>query len=340
MRNEERLMLALGGIGDEWIEDAGRFLHLDRARRSVRARRVPLLIAAALAALALAACGLYYLRWSRGLEQRFQPSGEQMAQAEECGLAAQPTAAVTANGITVSVAQTLADENTAYIALRIRGFALPEGQFPSVGGMEVTVDGKRPSAVTGGFTEFGREDGTPCFVDREGALEFTLSISDAEGMGGFAGRELSVALTDLGVGDKAMHSTTVPGRWELRWTMSAAEDVRKAAPEVEIGNTGIVLKEVEITPLSLRLVLQLQEDWPGFDTLEPFPLRPTGLRLRDASVLTGLYLPGGERWLDRDAHLLELQLPSLRLVDPAQVEALLFTWTQEPEAELIEAAIP
>ena len=70
-----------------------------------------------------------YVYWSRGMERKLPATGTEKQRAEESGLSdTSQTVSATANGVTISVEQTVIDGDTAEIALRIEGWKLDRAQ--------------------------------------------------------------------------------------------------------------------------------------------------------------------------------------------------------------------
>ena len=123
----------------------------------------------------------------------------------------------------------------------------------------------------------------------------------------------------------------------LTWTMKASTEIKTATPGVEIGDTGVILEEVELTPLSVRVLYKTDGVWEGYETMEVFDLQPIGVRLLDGTVMQKVFGPGGKTgYTDLDACLLEIQSSADRILAPDQVEALIFACNTPWARELTE----
>lgn len=347
MCDSERLMKAIGEISEDKIEKASRFLGYvkqpkKRSHPAIRAKRV--LVFAAVVALILSlgiTAYAVFSHWSKGMEQYYHPTEEEKSAAESSGLSASPeyengkeAVSATAGGVTITVQQTIMDGSFAHISLRIEGYALPEGKYPSVEQMDVTVGGEHFPMATGYFVNETDEAGDMMFCGEDGAMEFVISAGGFDELKSFEGKEMQVVLKNLGVGDKAQHFTEVEESWVLTWTLTASTENKTAAPGVEIGNTGVILEEVELTPLSVRVIYKTDGVWEGYKTMEVFDLQPIGVRLLDGTVIQKVFGPGGKTgYKDLDACLLEIQSAADRILEPDQVEALIFArnypWARE-----------
>ena len=182
MYKSERMMKAIGDISDDKIEKTARTLGYQKERRTSRIpiRMGRLLSIAAVAALILAlgaTAYAVYTHWSRGMAQQLPATDAEKELAEQSGLSdTSQTVSATANGVTISVEQTVIDRDTAHIALRIEGFTLPEGQYPDIGGWSLSFDGERAPNMTGGFVEGRDANDKLIFTAPDGSMEFTFGI--------------------------------------------------------------------------------------------------------------------------------------------------------------------
>jgi len=338
MYDSERLIRAIGEIEEEKIEKTGRALGYmngpaDAARPHIRAGK--LLMVAAVAALILSlgiTAYAVYSQWSKGLEQSFHPTEEEKTYAETSRLWSEPEQentgegmiSATAGGVTVTVQQAIADNYSARISLRIEGYALPEGEYPDIGGFSVTVAGETVPAASGGFTQEYNEAGTLQFCGEDGTMEYVLALEGKREPKFFDGKEIRIIIMGLGTGDKGMYIPAVDESWELAWTLKASNEIRTLKPGLEIGDTGVILEEVELSPISLRVLYRTQDLWEEYKTLERYDLQPVGVRLRDGTVYQKIFWGGLGTYIDLDARLLEIQDSSERILKTDDVEALLF----------------
>ena len=223
MYKSERMMKAIGDISDDKIEKTSRALGYQKDRRQTS--RIPIrmgrvLSIAALVALILAlgvTAYAVYTHWSRGMEQQFlrgelQEKEEEMRRAEQSGLSdSSQTVNATANGVTISVEQTIIDRDTAHIALRVEGFTLPEGQYPDIGGWSLSFDGEHAPNMTGGFVEERDANDKLIFTAPDGSMEFDFTAKAGGKWESFAGKEIRVVIDSLGTGDKAQYQSLVEG---------------------------------------------------------------------------------------------------------------------------------
>lgn len=302
-----------------------------------RSARSALLIAAILALiLGLVACAVYLTHWSRGVSQQYNTTEDEKLAAEESGLSTYPesgnaeneTVSAAAGGVTISAQQTIVDNYYAFIVLRIEGYAVPEGEYPDLRVPAVTVGGERVSSMGGSFVD------SP---DASGALEYDIVITNSAEPGFFNGKEIRVVINGLGVGDKGRYTPILEETWELKWILKGSSEIRTVKLGSEIGDTGVILEEAELSPISLHLIYKTNGEWEGYKTLERFDPMVVGLRLKDGSVkLKTFDLGGYEGYIDIESFLYEQLVSSTTVIRPDEVDALLFSHSNPWATELSE----
>ena len=332
MCNSERMMKAIGDISDDKIEKAGRALGYQRterrtARPSLRMGRLLIIVAVVALILALGVTAYaIYTHWSRGMAQKLPATDAEKEMAEQSGLSdTAQTVIATANGVTISVVAAAIDSDTAHIALRIEGFTLPEGQYPDIGGWSLSFDGEHAPNMTGGFVEGRDANDKLIFTAPDGSMEFDFTAKAGGKWESFAGKEILVMIDSLGTSDKAQYQALVEGPWELIWTPSSNGELLTVQPDAALGDTGIKLISAEISPISAKVTLQLPELWEGYETLEVFDAQLVGVQLKDGTMLTNIFGPPTQvGYADIDSLILEMDYSSHQILDPDQVDALIF----------------
>ncbi len=341
MYNSERMMKAIGDISDDKIEKASRALDYQKERRQTS--RIPIrmgrvLSIAAVVALILAlgvTAYAVYTHWSRGMElqlfnERSRENMENMEKekryAEQSGLSdTSQIVSATANGVTISVDQTVIDRDTAHIALRIEGFTLPEGQYPDIGGWALSFDGEHAPNMTGGFVEGRDANDKLIFTAPDGSMEFDFTAKAGGKWESFVDKQIRVVIDSLGTGDKGQYQVLVEGPWELVWTPGSNGEILTVEPDAALGDTGIKLISAEIGPISAKVTMQLPELWEGYKTLEVFDWQLVGVRLKDGTTLTNIFGPPTQTgYADIDSLILEMDYSSHQILRPEQVDALIF----------------
>ena len=335
MYNSERMMKAIGDISDDKIEKTGRALGYQREKRGVNRvpiRTVRLLSIAAVIALILAigvTAYAIYTHWSRGMEQRLPATDEEKEMAEQSGLSdSSQTVSATANGVTISVEQTVIDGDTAEIALRIEGWHLDREQElnATLWNCRMTFDGETAPASGGSFVEECDANDRKFIIASDGSMEYDIWARAGNKLGTLSGKEVRITIESLGVGGlKSGYQSLVEGPWELVWTPSSNADLLTIQSDAAIGDTGIKLVSAEIGPVSAKVMLKLPILWEGYKTLEHYDLQLVGVRLKDGTVLTNIFgPPTQEGYTDIDNLILELDYSSHQILQSEQVDALIF----------------
>lgn len=340
------------------IEEA-EFETFKRSRAGLSGRRKLLvLLAAALAAGSMIAAAAY-TRWSATMQfgsyGGVQPSEEIKKQAEKTGLSMIPTGAddggqetvsATDNGVTITLAQTVMDQNGGKAIFRIQGLKLEEGQSPWAW-YDYTIDGKdwTQLGISGGSQFFNGttldeqgnwvnvKDGKPAsgydYQLSDGSIEFSCDFA-WDGKDVF-GKEMVFTFTGLGItGEKFEDEDimTTPGKWELRWTLQgSAKEPKKWTPDAKIGHWDLTLAEAEIGQYSMKFTYRLGDayaDEVDFVERERWDPTPAGIRLKDGTDIQNPSGSGSGEW-DAENHLFTQIHSALGTVlDPEQVAGLYF----------------
>lgn len=271
---------------------------------------------------------------------------------------------VTDQGITVTAVQSIVDNVGGEITFRIEGFDFPQDRYPEVWPQpNVTIGGAWDFyTAKGGFffdgttwNENGEwvyaETGKPVEEDengntilkhvaQDGSLEYTLFFTFRDDSGAWLGKEIVVNFTGFGVDstEKAgMSETLVEGNWELRWTLKGADlnaDSITVTPNVEIGDSGVVLTEATIGQKSMETVFQLERYWDGWETLEPFPQSAVAVRMKDGKEISCLPRTSGYEDIDTLVYKETSNMVD-GIVDLSQVESIKFLsgWEENESGE-------
>ena len=335
MHNSVRLIKAIGDISDDKIEKAGRALGYQKEQR--RANRVPVRMGRALSIAAVVALILalgvtayaIYVHWSRGMEQRLPATDAEKEMAEQSGLSdTSQTVSATANGVTISVEQTVIDGDTALIALSIGGFHLDSEQEldAMLWNCSLTFDGDTPPAWGGSFVEERDANGRVTLTAAGGYMEYNIWVRAGEKLDTLAGKEIRIVIKSMGIGGlKSEYQPLVEGPWELVWTPNSNSEQLTVQPDAAIDDTGAKLISGEVGPISAKVSLKLPAFWEGYKTLDHYDLQLVGVRLKDGTVLINIFgPPTQEGYTDMDNLILNLEYSSHQILRPDQVDALIF----------------
>lgn len=338
MNSSERLLTAIGDISDEKIEKTALTLGYSKNSRSVShnsagVRR--LLLIAAVITMIIALCAsayAIYVHWTRGMERLLPATEAEKQLAEESGLSdTSRSVSATANGVTVSVEQTVIDSHTAWIALRIEGLQIErERQWDAtLWNCSLTFDGERPPAWGASFAGEHDENGDLILSAADGSLEYDIWARAGDKLETLAGREIRITIESMGTGGlKSDYLPLAEGPWELVWTPSSNSKNISVQPDAMIGDTGVRLISAEISPITAKVIFKLSAFWEDSwdeDNLNLFEWQLTGVRLKDGTVLLNIFGPPSSwGYADREELILEQEYSSQRIIQPDQVDALVF----------------
>lgn len=309
----------------------------NRSRRSIYNKIAVIVIVCviSLSTIGVGASAIYH-KWSNGTRDKFQVTGGDMEKYEQSGLAKFPgdesgVREVTQNGVTISVAQTIIDNYYAYVSFRIEGFDIKAGGTPGFETHHCTLDGKEVSNLSSFYVEDVLDAaGQPVIRDDElvqnyvledGSMEYHILL-DSEGKKGFLqGKKLAVELGDLGVYDDYLDmKVDNDGTWRFEWELSGDSTSVTKETHTVLEDTGAVVTECEVSPISIRAVLDISGA-KNMTSDEKYAVL-SGVKLKDGTMLTDIVESGDEN--TNTAGEYELLFTTDRILDVNQVESLLF----------------
>ena len=367
--NGEDLFRGLNYVNEKFIDEAETITKLKTER--VSKKKLVILSLAATMLLATLTGAAVFTRWSRSAQASFNPSQGIKEQAEDSGLSVlleetrgaennNEVLSVTDQGITITAVQSIVDNYQARITFRIEGFELPENELPAVwpnvkidgdehfgglqsgwfyDGLTTNAEGKTVYASSGMPVESDEEG---CLildmVADDGSLEYTHFISFEQTDGRYMGKEITFVFDsiDFQSDEKAgMPIPQVEGKWELRWTLTGAESNIKIAPNVQIGDSDVILLDAEIGQITLRTRYQLKDYWEGWDELVELPQAICGVRMKDGTE--HLCYPGSSGFEDEEKMIYYIDSRmNNSILDISQVESLMFhkNWTYDADGKI------
>lgn len=333
---------------------------------SFSGRKLLILSLAAVLILSTMTAAAVYTHWPKGTEQCHQYTEQEKQAAEKSGFSVLPqetkpsptnktpqVVSATDQGITISVVQTLMDQDRATLIFRIDGFELPDGEFPSADGCEISLDGQPygfGSRFFDGIIEskpgvYTYADGSPCQTNEygvniarpvasDGSIEFIVDLIFNEPQP--LSTDITVHFSEIGIQDDLEQITIVKGDWTLSWTLTGTNKTRTLEPNAPIADTGITLRRVTLTPLSATMVFeggtlidmnQFDEDdtnadntYPAAWTWEWAPML-LGVMLKDGTYVASPPTGGG-MWVNEDESF--TVNTGIQVVDIDQIAALVF----------------
>lgn len=346
----KEMLMEIRNLDADLIEEA-EFGTFQKKRTGFSEKKKLLFVLAAALIVWTMTAAAVFTRWSYTMQLGniggVQPSESIKKQAEQSGLSVIPSetkdgkkeaVSATDKGITVTLAQTVMDQNGGKVIFRIEGLELEEGQAPRAW-WDFRIDGKDYLELKLGWsTQFFHgftlgADGNPVSLDyqlSDGSIEFSIDLDFHQNGESLFGKEMTVTFTGFGIqGEKFEDEDimTVPGKWELSWTLegSTAEPL-KWEPNAKIGHWGVTLVEVEIGQFSIKTIYRLDEkyqDYRDFMDKNNWGICPTAIVLKDGTELVVLGTVSGQ-W-DAENHLYISTYSSLNVIlDPSQIAGMYF----------------
>lgn len=304
--------------------------------------------------VSVSAYALYH--WSNGMKGRFQVSSSDTASLEKTGVADFPdekkeTKSVTKNGVTVSVVQTLVDNYYAYIAFQVKGYQIGKKETPTFDHMKCTLDGKMVSTCSSFYDGLSNDgngnvimgDGSALstgkdislvnsYVQKDGTLEYHILMYTDGTRGYFSNKTVNIKLSDLGIyGKKEEVKVEKKGTWSFAWKLSGSSASKVKKVNATLGNTGVVVSECEVSPISLRAVIDTSNKKKGTMSKDVDYPPITGVKLKDGTVLTCI-IGGGIEEHDKDGRW-EAIFATSRIIDVDEVESFLFDKSSRNDGE-------
>lgn len=236
-----------------------------RQRKKVFWKRGMVLAAALVAILGTTAIATEYFKWNERVVRHFHnPSQEMQNKLTDLGLTSEGGDSVTVEGITVSVVQTVQDEKTLYVLLKVTA------EEPIIGGWGflkdefLTDEGKRLILVPGGeYRAFnnGADYGT---LTKEGYATLTIWSDD---VGKLDYDYLTLSLTDYTYNSEyPLHGEgVIRGCWRLQIPLDAAAakkltKVYEVNQEIPIDAKPVTVEKITLTPFSVNMIFEESKD--------------------------------------------------------------------------------
>ena len=359
------MLLKIQQLDADLIAEA-EFETLHKKKNGITGKKAFILLLAATMILVTMTAAAVFTRWSTTMQLGnyggAQPSEQIKKQAEQSGLSVIPTetknghqepVSATDNGITVTLAQTVMDQYGGKIIFRIEGLELEEGQAPWAW-WDFLIDGEQThigwsAQFFPGYTS--NADGIPVYVKNgkeiprvgenqellldyqlgDGSIEFSIDLDFPQDGESLFGKEMVFTFTGFGIqGEKFEDEDimTVPGNWELRWTLEGStQEPVKWTPNAEIGHWDVTLVDAEIGQFSIKTTYRMDEQYQDpedFHQKNGWSIGPAGVRLKDGTDILEFGGTGGGEW-DPDSHLYTAITRSMNtILDPSQIAGVYF----------------
>ena len=342
-------------------------------QKPVKKSRKKYVIAALVATMTVGAVSAYaaYTNWSHGMKEELRISEEQQKNLEANGMAAFSDASVTDAGVTVTAQQSITDNYYTYLSFKVEGYSVEKGVQPDFETISVTADGQDVSwggrfydgMISGddgmvvnadGSAPETEADGSMIenYVMDDGSLEYHMILKSHE-KGFFTGKQLHVELENLGTVAKAQYFPDIEGNWILDMSLGGADTAKYIETNEKLGDTETIVTGVELSPVSMRVTYDFPKTEPRMEEFEDengeiqtiaWPAQPPfafGIRLKDGTVMK--YISAGSEstgYTSEEGQEYVVSFPLDRVIDPDQVEAVLFREYNEESNEHLTYEVP
>lgn len=290
-----------------------------------------------------------YRNWNQMLTDKLQADSRVQEISNQNGTSDFPELSQTDAGVTVTADQTIVDQNFAYISFLVDGYTPEQGAQPAFQDVDITVDGQHYSTQAifdDGMIvdEMGRSvhaDGSPLrtdaegnvieqaqYVQKDGKLYYEIILYSDGNSGCFLDQEIRVYLRNLGVyGENEGIQVAKEGNWSFAWKLSGNSSSQVYRINQTLGDTGFVIKEIELSPISIRVA----SDVSGVSGMEQENApRVYGVKLTDGTVHPFI-VEGG--WSRSDGGIYQSLESTNRIIVPDDIASVLFFKDQLDERE-------
>lgn len=329
----------------------------------IMVRKLPRVVVVLMIVLALgisAAIAAGIISWHRGLEDMLRVTDETKEYYQEMELFDEPGISVTQGDVTVTLEQSIVDMNAAFFAFRVKGYQPPNGQQPSFDSTDVAVDDASlrlnweasffNGLVVNSENKAVYLDGSVPddysaipYTDENGELVYIITMySKTPNM---IGRHMTITLTDLGVyTDKwGTHEAQVPGTWTFEYELKGTEhNLDFSGLDLEIGDSGSKITYVHLSPIHIQMTMDVAlslreyEMYEDGDIFIPFFY---GVTMKDGTRYDLITEAGttGYTSPDWDGHEYQMLFTLNRIIEPANVDAFLFSYPDaNGERQIVE----
>lgn len=261
--------------------------------------------------------------WSTNTKNVINANENEQIKMEQMGYSHFPTdegvvQAVTVDGVTISIEQTIVDNYFAMIFYKVSGVGMSENESPGFEEIHIEVDGEA-RGIGGGYHYNANADGN---------FEFYSLIYPNKEKESLFGKSIKVELKNLGIyGEQEVLDVKTIGEWTFNWTLEGNSISVVKEVDALLGDTGIVITEVEYSPISIRAVYHWDNGEMGKLQREAPYL--SGVRLKDGTLLHGISVAGGGNTLDNGD--IEVIFSTTQVIDVDEVVSFLFV--KEPVGE-------
>lgn len=296
----------------------------------------------------MSAYAMYDYFGSRGMNKMLRSTAEQQNELIEKGAAIvflekenYEKMAVTSGKITVVPKVLVSSEKVVYLSMLVEGAELPEGKEPCFEMIDASVkngivncagtfcdgifmadDGK--NVYEDGNELKTDENGTVIsyYTDKEGNMEYVMSIGVTEPEENLLGETLSVTLKDFGMFDRTGYTELEEGEWKFSFELSETSLAEEITMNTEVNGTDFILDKLEISPVSVVLNYSLKNETKQSPKIEDFP-QFYGVKLKNGIKISTLGSGGLSGYLD-DASDQAYQICGFtKVIDVKQIQSII-----------------
>lgn len=249
--------------------------------------------------------------------------------------------AVTSGKITVVPKVLVSSEKVVYLSMLVEGGELSEGKEPCFEMIDASVkngivncagtfcdgifmedDGK--NVYEDGNELKTDENGTVIsyYTDKEGNMEYVMSIGVTEPEENLLGETLSVTLKDFGMFDRTGYTELEEGEWKFSFELSETSLAEEITMNTEVNETDFILDKLEISPVSVVLNYSLKNETKQSPKIEDFP-QFYGVKLKNGIKISTLGSGGLSGYLD-DASDQAYQICGFtKVIDVKQIQSII-----------------
>lgn len=326
-----------------------------KRKRYNRAKIAVAILVATMILGTVTVCAEIYKKWSKGLEKELHIEETDKIVAETTELVQFQNITVEDAGVTITAEQSLVDNYTAFLSFKVEGFDIEKYDEPGFGQVTVNIDGQTVNAyhtfydnlIVGddGFvvmadgSEIPRDENGKLlysYLLEDGSLEYRILITEFKGTkGSLFNKTIHVQFEDLGIYTEKAGPVEIQfnGKWEFEWELQGCESIYEKETEAALGDTGAMVKYIEISPISLNVIYDFKREitWEttmvgdeelkvGYYNEPPLLL---GVKLKDGTLLPYVNMGGGLAGFISDNEYRRCFMTD-RILNVDEIEALLF----------------
>ena len=157
----------------------------------------------------------------------------------------------------------------------------------------------------------------------DGSYEYRLTLTHTADKDYFMGKPIHLELHNLGTAEKEDLTNVIDATWSFDWVLEGSPEKKEYDLNASIGDTGVTVKHVEISPISLNVTYDFPKKiYNKMDNSSGMLFFPDGVRLKDGTELKGIYLgPGTEGYISQNEYF--IAFPVDRILDTDEIDAIL-----------------